>query len=150
MSAGDKVTYVYEPFFGVSINGTDIKDLIERNDLAASNLIRQNLTDLFDCRTFYVKRRGQHKNVRNCKKSLARVIKTIRVRYHQLESWIRQSDIKVKIITVRVNDLNLNIRCSWSISWEILELWSDLVWLVMFLIKENQKRFALRWRRTWS
>ena len=112
MSAGDKVTYVYEPFFGVSINGTDIKDLIERNDLAASNLIRQNLTDLFDCRTFYVKRRGQHKNVRNCKKSLARVIKTIRVRYHQLESWIRQSDIKVKIITVRVNDLNLNIRCS--------------------------------------
>ena len=150
MSAGDKVTYVYEPFFGVSINGTDIKDLIERNDLAASNLIRQNLTDLFDCRTFYVKRRGQHKNVRNCKKSLARVIKTIRVRYHQLESWIRQSDIKVQINTDIFNDLNLNIRCSWSISWEILELWSDLVWLVMFLIKENQKRFALRWRRTWS
>ena len=150
MSAGDKVTYVYEPFFGVSINGTDIKDLIERNDLAASNLIRQNLTDLFDCRTFYVKRRGQHKNVRNCKKSLARVIKTIRVRYHQLESWIRQSDIKVQINTDIFNDLNLNIRCSWSISWEIPELWSDLVWLVMFLIKENQKRFALRWRRTWS
>ena len=106
MSAGDKVTYVYEPFFGVSINGTDIKDLIERNDLAASNLIRQNLTDLFDCRTFYVKRRGQHKNVRNCKKSLARVIKTIRVRYHQVESWIRQSDIKVQINTDIFNDLN--------------------------------------------
>ena len=97
MSAGDRVTYVYEPFFGVFINGTDIKDFIERNDVAASQLIRQNLTDLFDCRTLYVKRREKHKNIKNCQKIPARVIKTIRVRYNQVESWIGRTDIKVKV-----------------------------------------------------
>ena len=99
MSAGARVTYVYEPFFGVFINGTDIQDFIERNDVAASQLIRQNLTDLFDCRTVYVKRREKHKNIKNCKKSPARVIKTIRVRCNQVESWIGRTDIKVKVTT---------------------------------------------------
>ena len=46
MSAGDAVTYVYEPFFEVSVAGTDIQNIINRNDVTASNLVRQNLTDL--------------------------------------------------------------------------------------------------------
>lgn len=95
MSAGDMVTYVYEPFFDVSINGTDIQNIINRNDVTASNLIRQNITDLFDCRTYYVKRPGQHKNTKNCQQNPARVIKTIRVRYIHVKSWIERSDIKL-------------------------------------------------------
>ena len=47
MSAGDSVTYVYEPFFGVSVAGTDIQNIINRNDVTASSLIRQNLTDIY-------------------------------------------------------------------------------------------------------
>ena len=97
MSAGDAVTYVYEPFFGVSINGTDIQNIINRNDVAASNLIKKNLTDLFDCRTTYDKRPATHKNTKNCPKNPTRVIKTIRVRYNQVKSWIGRSDIKVKV-----------------------------------------------------
>ena len=95
MSAGDSVTYVYEPFFGVSIAGADIQNIINRNDVTASSLIRQNLTDLFDCRTYYLRRPQRHKNVKTCQQNLARVIKTIRVRYHQVKSWIQRSDIKV-------------------------------------------------------
>ena len=97
MSAGDSVTYVYEPFFDVSINGTDVQKIINRNDVTASNLIRQNITDLFDCRTYYVKRPREHKNVETCQENPVRVIKTIRVRYTHVKSWIERSDIKVNV-----------------------------------------------------
>ena len=97
MSAGDAVTYVYEPFFGVSINGTDIQNMINRNEVTASNFIKKNLTNLFDCRTSYDRRPQLHKNMKNCQKNSIRVIKTIRVRFNQVKSWIRRSDIKVKV-----------------------------------------------------
>ena len=110
MAAGDKVTYVYEPFYGVSINGTDIKDIINRNDVIASDFVKQTLEDLFECKTTYEKRKREHKNQETCEKNIARVIKTIRVRFNQIESWIQQSDIKVFIM----NDLNFR-QCSCSL-----------------------------------
>ena len=97
MSAGDMVTYVYEPFFDVSINGTDVQKIINRNDVTASSLIRQNLTDMFDCRSYYLRRPREQKNLKTCHENPARVIKTIRVRYTHVKSWIHQSDIKVQV-----------------------------------------------------
>ena len=97
MSAGDGVTYVYEPFFEVSLPGTDVQNIMNRNHVTASKLIRRNITDLFDCRTYYVKRFKRHKNVKTCQKNPARVIKTIRVRYRHVKSWIEGSDIKVEV-----------------------------------------------------
>ena len=95
MSAGDTVTYVYEPFFGLNINGTDIKDILARNDVIAPDFVRRHLSDLFECKTSYDKRKSLHRNMESCKTNQARVIKTIRVRYDQMESWIKRSDIKV-------------------------------------------------------
>ena len=37
----------------------------------------------------------QHKNIESCELSVARVIKTIRLRYNNMEPWIRYSEIKV-------------------------------------------------------
>ena len=97
MSAADRVSYVYEPFFALNINGTDIKDIMARNDVIASHLVRHHLTDLFECRTSYEKRKTEQKGIKTCETNDMRVIKTIRVRYNQIKSWIQQSDIKVYI-----------------------------------------------------
>ena len=95
MSAGDNITYVYEPFYGVNINGTDIKDIISRDDVIPPDFVKTHLTDLFECKTSYEKRRSLHKNIKTCKLNKARVIKTIRVRFSELEPWILHSNIKV-------------------------------------------------------
>ena len=98
MSAGDRVTYVYEPFFGLNVNGTDIKDLMARNDVIASDLVRSHLTDLFECRATYDKRKAEQKGTKTCSTNDMRVIKTIRVRFNQMKSWIQQSDVKVHLL----------------------------------------------------
>ena len=62
MSAGEEVTYIYEPTFEMNINGT----------------VGQYLIDLFQCDLLYKKRTWEQKNVETCKLSKTRIIKTIR------------------------------------------------------------------------
>ena len=62
MSAGEEVTYIYEPSLEMHINGT----------------VGEYLIDLFQCEISYNKRQLLHKNIDTCKISNARIIKTIR------------------------------------------------------------------------
>ena len=62
MSAGEEVTYIYEPSLEMHINGT----------------VGEYLIDLFQCEISYNKRPLLHKNIDSCKISNARIIKTIR------------------------------------------------------------------------
>ena len=55
MSVGDEVTYIYEPLFGVEINGIKIENLEDMG------IVRKYLTDLFQCEISYKKRIKDHK-----------------------------------------------------------------------------------------
>ena len=112
MSAGNEVTYIYEPLFKVKINGTKIENLED------TEIVRKYLTDLFRCEISNKKRTNQprimkpanrHKNIETCQTSKARIIKTILVRYNHLESWIQSSDIKVGGAT---RNISQDITCS--------------------------------------
>ena len=113
MSAGEEVTYIYEPLYKVSVNGTKIENLEDME------YVRKFLRDLFQCGISFKKRKNQyriskparlHKNIETCKTSKARIIKTIRVRYNHLESWIQWSDIKVgMVVSSMVHSICSNI-----------------------------------------
>ena len=62
MSAGEEVTYIYEPSLEMHINGT----------------VGEYLIDLFQCEISYKKRPWTHKNLETCKISKPRIIKTVR------------------------------------------------------------------------
>ena len=69
MSAGDKTTYLYEPLFQVTLNGTEIEDMEDvdgRNDL-----VREYLRDLFECEISYDKRPNEQKDIEGCKMNKA-------------------------------------------------------------------------------
>ena len=55
MSEGDEVTYIYEPLFGIEINGSKIENLEDMD------VVKKYLTDLFQCEISYEKRINDHK-----------------------------------------------------------------------------------------
>ena len=70
-----------------------------------SGNVEDQITDLMECEPREMERQDrEHPNREriDCAISQARVIKTIRLRYWQMKSWIKQSDIKVKYCSLQV------------------------------------------------
>ena len=55
MSAGEEVTYIYEPLFKVTIRGIKIENLEDME------IVRKYLTNLFQCEISYEERIKEHK-----------------------------------------------------------------------------------------
>ena len=55
MSAGEEVTYIYEPLFKVTIRGVKIENLEDME------IVRKYLTNLFQCEISYEERIKEHK-----------------------------------------------------------------------------------------
>ena len=88
MSIREDVTFFNEPFSGV----------MRTQFVAGSGNVEDQLTNLMECEPGEMERQNrEHPNRErtDCARSHARVIKTIRLRYWQMKSWIKQSDIKV-------------------------------------------------------
>ena len=70
-------------------------------DSSTINFIKINLPKLFSCvHVAGVKYKvgvGIRGKVKNCKDANSRVIKTIRLRYSTIQSWIVDTDIKVHV-----------------------------------------------------
>ena len=88
MSVKEDVTFFNEPFSGN----------MQEQFVEGSGKVENKLKDLMECEPGEMERQNrEHPNRKriDCAASSARVIKTIRLRYGQMKSWIRHSDIKV-------------------------------------------------------
>ena len=87
--------YIYEPFQKMKLNHTRIDVFIDDNDDLANDVVRKRLMDMFNCQFQPKANKRKSKMSTQCSESSSRVIKTIRVRYNTLKSWIQDTDIKV-------------------------------------------------------
>ena len=88
MSVKEDVIFFNEPFSGN----------MQEKFVDGSGEVEDKLKNLMECEPGEMVRQAiEHPNTEkiDCASSSARVIKTIRLRYWQMKSWIRHSDIKV-------------------------------------------------------
>lgn len=77
-----------EPFF----------DIMQEEFVRGPGNVQDKIYDLMDCKFQTLKfpdESEKRKQIRQCQGTEARVMKTIRLRFGQMESWIEQSDLKV-------------------------------------------------------
>lgn len=88
MTVEEKIACFSEPFF----------DIMQEQFVKGPGNVEDKVNDLMDCKfeTFStLSRTKKDAKIRECEGADARVMKTIRLRLWQMESWIKQSDIKV-------------------------------------------------------
>ena len=77
-----------EPFF----------DIMQEEFVRGPGNVQDKINDLMDCKFQTLKftdESQKRSEVKHCQGTEARVVKTIRLRFWQMKSWIKQSDLKV-------------------------------------------------------
>ena len=103
MSASRDAYYIYEPF--KKTHGGKLDEELDKQTPEAINLVRESITGIMKCGKEAVAEATKvtcnwGKKVEKCVESRTRVIKTIRLRYSSVQSWIKDTDIKVKIFSL--------------------------------------------------
>ena len=108
MTVEEKIASFSEPFF----------DIMQEQFVKGPGNVEDKVNDLMECRfeTIFSNlsdtRRGAR--IQECEGAEARVMKTIRLRLWQMESWIKDSDIKVRRTFVIEKTDSITIRRSLS------------------------------------
>ena len=108
MTVEEKIASFSEPFF----------DIMQEQFVKGPGNVEDKVNDLMECRfeTIFSNlsdtRRGAR--IQECEGAEARVMKTIRLRLWQMESWIKDSDIKVRRTFVIEKTDSVTIRRSLS------------------------------------
>ena len=96
MSAGSSAYYLFEPYKNMRFKGNRLDDMLDVEDPEAIELAKNIFLGIFDCKTYNhtTKRRSRGK-VKRCDIAKSIVVKSIRLRYSSVQTWINDTDVKV-------------------------------------------------------